>query len=109
MLITTDRSLHCDSQIIMNNSNDTKHRQISARQRPYKYLDFNSRMSLYKSFNLAKFNYCRPRGVIVDKMNFDILENVTDKRLLLEHVKDIFVAFGLCVSLLFEYLETCVG
>ena len=89
MLIWTDRSPYSDIQIIMNNSSDTKHRQIGALQRRYKYLDFNSRKTLYKSLDLAKHNYCPLRGVIVDKTNFDILENVIDKRLLLEHVKDI--------------------
>ena len=79
-------------------------RQINALQRLHKYLDFKSRMAIYKSFVFANFNYCPLVRIFVNKTDFDILEKVqeralrfihnhfiSDKRLLLEQFKDISI------------------
>ena len=79
-------------------------RQINALQRLHKYLDFKSRVAIYKSFILANFNYCPLVWMLVNKTNFDILEKVQekalrfihndyfrDKGLLLEQSNDIFI------------------
>ena len=79
-------------------------RQINVLQRLHKYLDFKSRMTIYKSFILANFNYCPLVRMFVNKTDFDIIEKVqeralrfihndfvSDKRLLLEQSKDISI------------------
>ena len=79
-------------------------RQINALQRLHKYLEFKSRMAIYKYFILANFKYCPLVWMFVNKTGFDILEKVqeralrfihndfvSDKRLLLEQSKDISI------------------
>ena len=79
-------------------------RQNNALQWLHKYLDFKSRIAIYKSFILANFNYCSVVWMFVNKTDFDILEKVqerahrfihndfiSDKRLLLEQSNDISI------------------